>query len=64
MLHSFLSSGRRGDRFRKVINGGVVAGQHKHMKLVLKAEREAFEVPNAETAAAAASETSTTKKTR
>lgn len=44
LFHYYLGSGRRGDRVRKIMAGGVVAGQHAHMELVLKAENEAREV--------------------
>ncbi|CAM9439961.1 unnamed protein product [Ectocarpus sp. 4 AP-2014] len=40
LFHYYLGSGRRGDRVRKIMAGGVVAGQHAHMELVLKAEEE------------------------
>ncbi|CBN79076.1 Digalactosyldiacylglycerol synthase, family GT4 [Ectocarpus siliculosus] len=51
LFHYYLGSGRRGDRVRKIMAGGVVAGQHAHMELVLKAEDEALEL--AEVAAGA-----------
>ncbi|CAN0084369.1 unnamed protein product [Ectocarpus sp. 13 AM-2016] len=44
LFHYYLGSGRRGDRVRKIMAGGVVAGQHAHMELVLKAENEALEL--------------------
>lgn len=61
MFHYYLGSGRRGDRVRKIMAGGVVAGQHAHMELVLKAENEALEAQKLEAAPAAAP--ATTKST-
>ena len=40
--------------------GGVVAGQHAHMKLVLKAEKEALEAQTLDDAAETATTTTTT----
>lgn len=40
LFHYYLGSGRRGDRVRKIMAGGPVAGQHAHMELVIKAEDE------------------------
>ena len=54
LFHYYLGSGRRGDRVRKIMAGGVVAGQHAHMELVLKAENEAREAQELAAAAAGA----------
>ena len=54
LFHYYLGSGRRGDRVRKIMAGGVVAGQHAHMELVLKAENEAREAQELAAAATGA----------
>lgn len=41
LFHYYLGSGRRGDRVRKIMAGGVVAGQNAHMELVKKEEDKA-----------------------
>eukprot|EP00752_Nemacystus_decipiens_P002053 g1966.t1 len=56
LFHYYLGSGRRGDRVRKIMAGGVVAGQHAHMELVLKAENEAREAQEFAAASAGAGE--------
>lgn len=56
LFHYYLGSGRRGDRIRKIMAGGVAAGQNAHMEMVLKAEDEAMEMEMVASAAEAVGE--------
>lgn len=56
LFHYYLGSGRRGDRIRKIMAGGVAAEQNAHMEMVLKAEDEAMEMEIVASAAEAVGE--------